>query len=168
MSVLRKGIHKYCAKALKRNQELRALLFYMEGSPNLTITELAEHFAWSRPKTRNGVEVLVDSDLAFVSERKPTAFAVGANNKAVVHHYSAKSYDADDLERELPVVAPEKAQVIRYAPKIVAKEVEKRAVGRDPLTAMLMGSGRAPSLNFIDSPQGVQHAEPQAAIQAYR
>ena len=41
-------------------------------------------------------------------------------------------------------------------------------IKRDPLVIMLMGEGRAPSLNFIDSKHGVQDAESQTAIQANR
>jgi hypothetical protein len=170
--VLRKGASPYNVKSLARNKELRAVLEFVTANPGRTIRQIADHFGWSQPKGRNGVETLVAEDLLHVSGKIPTMIT------SFSYQYSVLDHDEDDLNRILPLAPPpdhmpayrKRMKEAREATILRRAEAQTEGmtiVRRDPLIEMLMGSGRAPSLNFIDSLNGVQHAEPQTAIQAH-
>lgn len=156
---MRKGVSPFSEKSLKRNKDLREILLFIGATPNQSIAQVIEHFGWAEGKTRSAFELLVAYGLLQPTSRNPSTQRV---------YYSTLEHTPGDLDRLLPIVCPPDAKLIRQPTKVGRPKAKKPEVQLhcDPLIALLMGGGRAPSLNFMDSTEGAEYAESQAAGQA--
>lgn len=157
MTILRKGTFPFRPATLKRNVELRAVLKHLDAYPEQSMTQIASHLGEPRSKIRNAIENLAHSELVYVSRSGLSAF------NTAVHFYSASIYGADDLDRLLPIVAPEghSIRAKEFTTPAKSPKPDTRQAYRDPLFAALYGQGRAPSLNFMDSNRGANDAQSQ-------
>lgn len=157
MSSLRTGKFQFNVRSLARNRELRSLLTWLTANPNKSILDISIYMSCSQPKARNAVDTLRQANLVYVSDSDLSAFHTSINL------YSVRPHGEHELDTHLPVTRPEHLPAPGGHYSKAKAPAPRSRIMRDPLTAMLMGEGRAPSLNFIDSLKGVFDVKPKAA-----
>lgn len=140
----------YHPRSLKRNQELHNLLTFIGERPDLASLEcMAKEFGWMPRTLQANLVILRRANLIQIANGKPGYGAM----------YTLGTYTQAELEALLPLKAPEGYVLPKPAMTLKEKAALRSAlpVGRDPMTALLMGGFRAaaPSLNFTDSTHGV-------------
>lgn len=155
MKTRHQGPQLYHPKVLKQNQLLRDILWFIDGFPNQTVASMMEKFGLKIHIVQSALRTLRGFDFITADKLRNSASA----------KFCALAYKREDLDLLLPTTAPENY----IAPDILFNKKMKDAVvqppvARDWMTAMLMGSADAPapSLNFMRSTKGADHAESQA------
>lgn len=133
-------------RMLKRHLEMRDILTFVNSSPDRTITQVAEQFEWTRTKARSAVLLLAHLALLEVTQTSGTH----------TNHYSLAAFSEDDLDARLPITVNADGRLVRPVVGRLVQRKSKFTPYRPWMIALLMGSstGRAPSLNFMDSMKG--------------